>query len=694
MHITDFGINQWDAHLTIGGNLSAAKNRLFARDSGVVGIAVPMPTDEIMKSMSDSQLRAHISKVVGKRIRNAMDNEGTTSFEIQIIQNIDNIGYVKKERQNLVDRFGGIAYSAIGDVRTTLEQNNINVSARSFTLSNGTKVLAASVGSIIQNGKVYLDGADLFNGRALVEQTGKLIQVLGANKVRLFATRSDLPAPPHLSIANFDTLVDLKDHFPGVGTYLLTPLKPHLDLRENHMGPLRPNEEFSVQEYIGEGYMVSLGSEPFKASEFVKVPVQSGQGVVRFHSKLDESSPKNVRRTVSGRLDALIRVDTRSAENLLASVTAYASVLKVGEISVNKLNELASHENPELHAQALKLIPFFRDTPLVKREKILVKGAKFLKSAFGVVDGLKKDMEAHKHGRYTFIASHTLESIGTFGLDLTKFVNIEDILPEKSSVKNVLGSLSAIRELTTGIAKHHGNGQLNVDIVNHYLNGAKGLLETELSRRGKLKGSFALLDGFQELGTAVYKSDRGDVMGVDLTTEYFDAVNNIAFTGLGIVACKQNHACTVAIQNFGTTMAKVLRSSSEQLFIDMELVRNGNGKKIVEQYMTLQTSRAARGLELLSITEVYSIELLKKNGVSDTQIKILEDAAVFANATHTTKMSTAMSTGQSTENKQVGELIPFGSDNGRGGVNLDPGMPIILEKDLSELTRSVLKRSP
>ncbi len=205
IHITDFGINQWTPYLSIGDNLSMAKNRLFFPDSGVAGIAVPMPPDSIMNAMSDSALRAHIGSEIRKQIRHSVQQDGVNSFEIQIVQNINSVGYSDKVRQKMVDQFGAIAYSAIGDVIDEIKQVEQKVHARAYTLSNGTKVLAANAKNILRNGKPYLDGADLLNGRAKFNTTSNLISVLGGKNIRLFATRGDLPGLPKVSIASFDT---------------------------------------------------------------------------------------------------------------------------------------------------------------------------------------------------------------------------------------------------------------------------------------------------------------------------------------------------------------------------------------------------------------------------------------------------------------------------------------------------------
>ncbi len=473
----------------------------------------------------------------------------------------------------------------------------------------------------------------------------------------------------------------------------MTPLKPKLDQRQNHVSPLNPNNRFWVQEYIGNGYLISKGARPYRAKELVKVAATTSRGGIRWHSKLDGSKDSNARLTVQGLLNrALIRVNTRTAENLYSAVVAYASVLKVAKVNAEKLHKMAPHEDPTLHQKALEQIPFFRNTSLSEREQVLLKGAKYVKETISMVDGLRKDLAVYKHGRYTFLTSNALEILGNLGLDLIQTMKLKKLLPKGSSLTTVVSSLDGLRQITIGMSKHVGTGHLNLNITRHYIEGSKALLEAELFRRGKLTGNLAYLDGIQAFSFAAYKSSRGDVMDVDLVTEYVDAVNNLAWTGLGRAACGLHYACTVAIQKFGTTMAKVLRSSSKNWFAEFVLAMKGNGRKVVEQYMTLQDARISNAQEIQLITDLYSRDLLKANGLSDRQIDSLEDAALIARGKHTADLLALTENSWTSEKNISTKKFSANNINDRGGVDLGPGRIFVIEENLNGITQSILNR--
>jgi len=244
IQVTDFDINQWNPQLDIGGDLSAAENRLFPAGSGVVGIAVPMPPDAAFNTLSDPAFRAQIRTAVGAIVREALRKNRTAIFEIQLRQNIHTSGYFDGAHPKAVDRFAAITCSALGDVIAELGQAHHPVSSRAFTLSNGTKILASIIDSLYGDGKPYLDSADLVNRRAMLERTSDLITAFGERNMSLLATRGDLPAPSLdqglPSTGSFETLVHLKDRHPGVKTYLLTPVGPTRMPQENHLAPLPP----------------------------------------------------------------------------------------------------------------------------------------------------------------------------------------------------------------------------------------------------------------------------------------------------------------------------------------------------------------------------------------------------------------------------------------------------------------------
>ncbi len=697
IYISDFGIMQWTKELKLGGDLSQAKYRLLPASSGAVGIAVPMPSDAELEALSYAEFRERIRKVVKAKIRAAIREHGTTNFEIQLMQNINVAGYFNSKRQGKVDEFGAAAYSAIGDVIGELEQERHAVHTHSFTLSNGTKVLAANIESLFHNGKLYIEGADLVDGRAMIEPTSRLISVLGERNVRLFATRGDLLAPPNDSIGNFDTIADLKDLHPGIKTYLLTPQPIHVLPTDNHVAILDPEQTFKAQEYIGFGLLTSAPDRILRSGELIRLPGDTGSHDSPWVSKLDAVVNTETHRTGRERLRSyLFRVDKKAAENLLTTVIAYASVLKVAEEDAEKMAERwkkAPHENPARHAKMLTMSSFFRDTPLSEREEVFLQGAKFVKSALSVVDALRTDLKENSYGNHSFLRSHTLEAIGNFGVDqmkfVTGFINNEN-LPKEGLVKKGIEHLDTIREFTLAISQHIGRGDVNVDIVSHYINGSKALLQAGLKHHGMLTGYFSLLDGLQQIGTAAYKSARGDALTPELLTEYLDGFNSLAWTVLGLTVCELNFECTAAVQTFGTTLAKVLRDVTEPWFTKFFLAINGNGRKVIDQYLDLQKAIIAKGGPLQTISEIYTRDVLKQNGLSDAQIDELDSAVIKRRERLASMGAHPATTSLQSRTIRATGLAPKPVTDERGGIDLGVSAPQIEKHDMSSLTRSVL----
>lgn len=337
------------------------------------------------------------------------------------------------------------------------------------------------------------------------------------------------------------------------------------------------------------------------------------------------------------------------------------------------------HEDPKRHGEALSKIFFFRNMPLNNQEKALLKGANFIQSIGKLRDGIRKDINDNTHGKYTFLASETFEALGNFGFDLIDFMGIDELVKKGGKLSYALDQTDGVRELLTGVAKHIGNGKFDVEIVTHYLDGVRSLAKVELKRRHMLTGRIVQLNGYQALGIAIYKSARGDALNVDLVTEYVDAVNNLAWTGLGMAACSGNYNCTAAIQEFGKTMAKVLRKTTEPLFVKAVAAMSGNKRKTIQQYLTLQNARAAKGMKVQRITDVYSRKILIRNSMSKKEIFDLDTAALNLQIHLNRGLAQEVSTQQTTE---TGNL---------GGVDLATKKPIIIEEDMSAITRSVLR---
>lgn len=138
-------------------------------------------------------------------------------------------------------------------------------------------------------------------------------------------------------------------------------------------------------------------------------------------------------------------------------------------------------------------------------------------------------------------------------------------------------------------------------------------------------------------------------------------------------------------------MGRVLRGASEQWFKDFVVAVNGNGKKVIAQYLQLQKAAAAHGRPMQTISEIYTRDVLRQNGLSDAQIDQL-DAAVLANRTSTASATFDSSTASSAATEATPASVPASAatKDDRGGVDLGPGAPIFIDDDLSDLSRAVL----
>jgi hypothetical protein len=222
-----------------------------------------------------------IAQAVTRRVEAELSSaKPVTTFEIQLVQNINTSGYFDAERQHKVDAFGAAVYTAIGRVIDQLSARDIQVASYAIVGSNGTKVLAANVDHVRRHGKTYLQGVDLFDGRAFMTPVKHLIKAVGQEYVRIFNTKADWPAPytPFgvRSIANFDTVADLKEMFPRLKTYVLVPkVRVPNPLLSHIAGMSKHDTLFSVQEYIGHGFLRTLG--PKDVHQHDLMPVWRGE---------------------------------------------------------------------------------------------------------------------------------------------------------------------------------------------------------------------------------------------------------------------------------------------------------------------------------------------------------------------------------------------------------------------------------
>ncbi len=700
IHVTDFGINQWRPELAMGGSLEKAANRLFAPDAGVVGIAVPMPPDAMFNSVSPLALRAQIAKAVKGRIRKALARGEGSEFEVQIIQNINTLGYTDPARQMEVDRFGAIAYAAIGDVIEELEQEHHSVAARAVTLSNGTKVLAASVASLVRNGRPYLQGADLMDGRAMKPSVIRLARTLGENHVRLFITRGDLPAPAHRSIGNFDTATEIKDELPGVSVYYLIPKQLSFPWK-NHVAPIRPGTKFEVREYIGNGFMIERLGETGSISQeaLIRRPVGKAGKVQRWWSGLDGAiRSDNATPTLRHRQETWIRVLNKEVELLNVAVTAYAEVY---------------NRNEKLERELLG-----RSAALGTREKGLLRLAKVVSSANNVRKALARDMAAQRYGRYTFVGMDTLQAISEFGLDVIDAFDYVDRYVKKGTLRaQMLSHVGGFRELVTALAQHAGKRSVDVEITDHYLNALLAFRKVGLQGGGKLTGGFAMLESGKDVGVALVKL-QNSAAPIEAITELLDSVNALAWAGLGMAVCDGDYRCTVFIREVGRGLAVLGRTLTQDIFSRFLLAVRGDAKRVLNDYLALQRARIAHGNAVQPISAIYGRDLLRKIGFSNRQIDQLD--ALSPNAVRNTLSTVKVKVEKRQTHRRIrirgGMPVPAsGGDGGGppgpggppgggggpqepggppapGGVDMNVGAPEIEQRDLSEMREAVLGR--
>jgi hypothetical protein len=225
IYVTDFGINQWESIFKTGNNFARAHNQVFPNSiippDGQIMIAMPdidftkMTPIELQKFTVDTFNR--IQPLIDKGIK-----EGITAFDIQVIQNINTLGYPDSQRQMSVNIFGSCAYGSIGMVNDYLQSIQLPASFYSITGSNGCKVFTENIHTC----KSYMKGAWMYDGRAFYTPTKETIQILGPENVHIHNTRWDHMAPNNPfrhSIGNFDVVTRLRRE-TGVNQKWLHPL--------------------------------------------------------------------------------------------------------------------------------------------------------------------------------------------------------------------------------------------------------------------------------------------------------------------------------------------------------------------------------------------------------------------------------------------------------------------------------------
>lgn len=555
------------------------------------------------------ELTQHFAEAIQAKVEAGLA-QGIETFEIQLVQNINTKGYLDQGRQDMVNQFGGAAYKAIGVVLNQIEQQGKSVGTYAIVGSNGTKVLTENVASWQRGGTAYLYGIDFFDGRAFMKPTVATIQAVGAGKVRFFNTKGDYPAPytplGFRSIGSYDTVRNIKDRYPEVTSYILSPTNTNRSFGYGHIAGMRdPKGEFHVREYRGR-----QGTHDFLESVQGHDLRPLTWGLDRQRTSL---SSENFKRTNpdshTERLESRIQVSRIAAENLSAGVFAYANALK------------------DIHEQALKQLPFLRNNHLNASERNFFKTGQAIKQTYDLALAIEQDLKDRTEEQWAFLRLQTLEATGKFGLDLIGSLKLETHPMLSKWTVDQVARVGAYQDIVTGVAKHIGRGKADLDVVEHYMNGVKELAKGSLEAKGKLTPKFHFLDGLQGLAMAGAHHVQNRRLDIETVTKYLDAVTNLAWTGLGVVACGGSVGCTTAIQKIGTTSAKVGRESTQGVFNKVILFFRRQKDEVIEQWLSTQKRNIQLGLPIQKISQVYGFELLQKNGLNHKRIAELDKAA-------------------------------------------------------------------
>jgi hypothetical protein len=237
IHITDYGIEQpWRKEMQAGWLADQYDlNTAFPWISGL-HVIEPMQSDHELVWTSAQDLAKRDGSAITRTIIGGLQQH-SKEFEIQLVENINKVGYFSHTRQQLVDRFGSAAYGAVGEVIKALQAKGYVVKTYFVLASNGTKVFAAST-SAWSPYAATSTGFDFVDGRARIGPMSKALDALGSDgqsKVRLFNTFGDWPAP-YGSIGFARTSRELKTKFPLISAYRLTDTWRVLDTSEENFG--------------------------------------------------------------------------------------------------------------------------------------------------------------------------------------------------------------------------------------------------------------------------------------------------------------------------------------------------------------------------------------------------------------------------------------------------------------------------
>jgi len=144
-----------------------------------------------------------------------------------------------------------------------------------------------------------------------------------------------------------------------------------------------------------------------------------------------------------------------------------------------------------------------------------------------------------------------------------------------------------------------------------------------LEARGVIKAADYPDFGAKELFKGAYTHAKSGKPDIDTITHYCDAVNNLAWGMLGLVASGGNVKMAKTYQVTGNATAKIARMSTEEVFTVGFSRHRTQHLTMLENYRTECESRAARNIDLLSIEQYAgSHEIIKRSGLKAADIEI------------------------------------------------------------------------
>lgn len=517
-HISDFGINQlWTEKMKVGNPFLGEHNRVFPElnATGRQGsqILIPMPSDEDMRNMSDTDLSDRIAKDLIEAVNRAHDN-GIVAFEIQLVQNINKKGYFAPWRQKSVKKFGAAAYSAIGRMVDSQKGKGNSITIDATLGSNGTVAFTENISSW-KHYKEFIRKIDLIDGRASLGATIKTIRAIGQSKVRVFNTLRDLPAPPITSIGNFETTKKLLKAFPRLTAFLLRPdnMSGKLTSHISRMADL--NSSYNVERWFNDS-----------------------KGAIKHVTLQKTFTARDFRHPVNGLSTTVQSLHNPAASKISAQDLMFNNKIKIHRSKIESLvNSLTTMSEAINKFSPILIKNKSIMQKIVTPDDVLKKALNNVQSIYDFQIALEKDLDRNSKGNYTFLSSHTLEQASRFGLSVL-IDTVENFQKTKILNKNIPVSTYGLDDLVIASAKHIGSGHANVETITSYVDGLNkavwGVLGLVVS-----KGDPKVAKAFQEIGNTSAKLGRlltassfikayDKFMGVDkaLVQTYLDAQQN------------------------------------------------------------------------------------------------------------------------------------------------------------------------